>query len=41
MMGYYLKSRGPFKDGVYYFSLKNLCKYNNNLKELMKADLGE
>ena len=27
-----------FKDGVYYFKLKDLPNYNNNLRDLMKND---
>jgi len=30
-----------FKDGVYYFGLKDLKKYDNNLKNLMSKNFGE
>lgn len=41
LLGYYVYSRSLFKHGVFYFSFKNLKKSNNDMKELMKEELGE
>lgn len=42
-IGYYLRANNMFKDGVYYFGLKDLKKNenDNNLKNLMARFFGE
>ena len=41
LFGYYVYSRLLFKHGVFYFSFKDLKQYNDDMKELMKKELGE
>lgn len=40
-LGIFFITRNYFKDGVFYFKLKNVKKYENDLLILMKNALGE